>query len=36
VILDRNPLTVTSDAIKDIRVMESIKEGRTIYRCEER
>lgn len=31
-ILDRNPLTVDPDAIKDIRVMETIKEGRTIYR----
>jgi predicted amidohydrolase YtcJ len=32
VILDRNPMTVDPDAIKDIRVLETIKEGRTIYR----
>lgn len=31
VILDRNPLTVDPMTIKDIRVMETIKEGRTIY-----
>ena len=31
VILDRNPLKVEPMAIKDIRVMETIKEGRTIY-----
>jgi predicted amidohydrolase YtcJ len=33
VILDRNPLTVEPMAIKDIRVVETIKEGRTIYRA---
>jgi predicted amidohydrolase YtcJ len=33
VILDRNPLTVDPAAIKDIQVMETIKEGRTIYRA---
>jgi hypothetical protein len=33
VILDRNPLTVDPMAIKDIRVVETIKEGRTIYRA---
>jgi predicted amidohydrolase YtcJ len=31
VILDRNPLTVDPMAIKDIRVLETIKEGRSIY-----
>ena len=31
VILDRNPLTVDPMTIKDIRVVETIKEGRTIY-----
>ena len=33
VILDRNPLTVEPMALKDIRVVETIKEGRTIYRA---
>ncbi len=33
VILDRNPLTVDPMTIKDIRVVETIKEGRTIYRA---
>ena len=33
VILDRNPLTVDKMAIKDIRVVETIKEGKTIYRA---
>jgi predicted amidohydrolase YtcJ len=31
VILDRNPLTVDKMAIKDIKVLETIKEGATIY-----
>jgi hypothetical protein len=31
VILDRNPLKVKPAQIKDIRVMETIKEGRTIH-----
>jgi hypothetical protein len=31
VILDRNPLTVDPKTIKDIRVVETIKEGKTIY-----
>lgn len=31
VILDRNPLTVDPMTIKEIRVVETIKEGRTIY-----
>jgi hypothetical protein len=33
VILDKNPLTVDKMAIKDIRVVETIKEGKTIYRA---
>lgn len=31
VILDQNPLKVTPDDIKDIQVMETIKEGETVY-----
>jgi predicted amidohydrolase YtcJ len=31
VILDRNPLTVDPMKIKDIKVVETIKEGKTIY-----
>ena len=31
VVLDKNPLTVAPDAIKDIKVLETIKEGKTIY-----
>lgn len=31
VILDKNPLTVDPMAIKDIKVVETIKEGKTIY-----
>ncbi|CAN5409498.1 amidohydrolase [soil metagenome] len=31
VVLDRNPLTVDPMAIKDITVLETIKEGRTVY-----
>jgi predicted amidohydrolase YtcJ len=31
VILDRNPLKVEPTAIKDIAVVETIKEGRTVY-----
>ncbi len=31
VILDNNPLTVEPKAIKDIKVLETIKEGKTIY-----
>jgi predicted amidohydrolase YtcJ len=33
VILDRNPLTVEPLAIKDIRVVETIKEGKTLFRA---
>lgn len=33
VILDRNPLTVEPMAIKDIRVVETFKEGKSIYRA---
>lgn len=32
VILDKNPLKVDSDAIKDIEVLETIKEGKTIFK----
>lgn len=32
VILDKNPLQVEPLAIKDIKIVESIKEGRTIFR----
>jgi len=32
VILDKNPLTVDPMAIKDIQVLETIKDGKTIYR----
>ena len=34
VILDQNPLAVPKDAIKDIKVLETIKEGKTIYKAE--
>ena len=33
VILDQNPLTVDPMAIMNIKVVETIKEGRTIYRA---
>jgi predicted amidohydrolase YtcJ len=33
VILDRNPLAVDAAAIKDIKVIETLKEGVTIYRA---
>jgi hypothetical protein len=32
VILERNPLTVDSSAIARIKVVETIKDGRSIYR----
>ena len=34
VILDQNPLTVPKDKIKDIKVLETIKNGKTIYCAE--
>ena len=33
VILDRNPLTVDPMTIKDIKVVETFKEGKSIYRA---
>jgi len=33
VILNKNPLKVERMAIKDIKVVDTIKEGRTIYRA---
>lgn len=35
VILDRNPLKVDPAAIKDVKVVETIKEGKTIFRKDE-
>ena len=32
VILDKNPLKVNAMTIKDIKVMETIKEGKSIYK----
>lgn len=32
VILDKNPLTVDPMEIKNIKVLETIKEGKTIYK----
>lgn len=31
VVLDRNPLKVDSDEIKNIRVLQTIKHGKTVY-----
>jgi predicted amidohydrolase YtcJ len=36
VILDKNPLKVDPMAIKDIKVVETIKEGKTIYKANSR
>lgn len=36
VILDQNPLTIDPNKIKDICVLETIKEGKTIFRMEEK
>jgi predicted amidohydrolase YtcJ len=33
VILDRNPLTVDPMAIKDVKVVETIKDGKTVYKA---
>jgi hypothetical protein len=33
VTLDQNPLAVDPQAIKDIKIVETFKEGRTIYRA---
>ena len=33
VILDRNPLKVPPASIRDIKVQETIKEGRTVYKA---
>ena len=32
-ILGKNPLTVESMAIKDIKVVETIKEGKTVFQA---
>ena len=34
VVLDQNPLTVPKNKIKDIKVLETIKEGQSIYKAE--
>ncbi|WLP93780.1 amidohydrolase family protein [Psychrobacter sp. M13] len=31
VILDANPLTIEPSKLKDVKVMQTIKEGKTIY-----
>lgn len=36
VILSGNPLTTSPDAIKDIKVVETLKEGKTIYKADSR
>lgn len=33
VILDKNPLTVPVDAIKDIRILETVKDGRSVWKA---
>ena len=35
VLLDKNPLEVSADEIRQIRVLETIKDGKIIYRREE-
>lgn len=35
IITDRNPLEVPVDEVKDIRVMETIKEGKTVFKRKE-
>ena len=35
IITDRNPLAVPADEVKDIRVMETIKEGKTVFKRKE-
>ena len=34
VVLDRNPLTTPVDDIRAIRVLETVKEGKTIWRAD--
>ena len=34
VILDKNPLTVAPMTIRDIKVVETIKEGKTVYKAQ--
>ena len=34
VILDKNPLTVPKETIKDIRVLQTIKKGEVVYQAE--
>ena len=33
VVLDRNPLKVEANAIRDIRVLETVKSGKSVYRA---
>ena len=35
VILDRDPLSCPPEELKDLRVMETIKDGETVYRASE-